>query len=141
MHLYVVEHYDPVCKEFLYPCPAVSCNQDRILQVLINLLDNAIKFAQEKGRIRIETRRRGGNALVVVRDNGIGIARQQLPKVFMPFSQIGDAMTRKGTGLGLAVSKNIVGMHGGKIWAKSAGKGKGATFYFTLPLKNNTGKG
>lgn len=111
--------------------PRVKFDRDKILQVLTNLINNAIKFT-EKGDITI-TSEQGDNFIrVSVKDTGPGIKTENLSKLFQRFSQL----ERKpgGTGLGLAISKEIIDLHGGKIGVESE-FGKGAAFYFILPVK------
>ena len=122
--------------------PRVECDRDRIVQVAINLLSNALKFT-DRGRVTASARRGraqegagGFEAIVVaVADTGIGIARDNLGDVFEKFKQVGDTLTDrpKGTGLGLPICKQIVEHHGGGIWVESA-LGEGSVFTFTLPL-------
>lgn len=110
--------------------PRVKFDKDKILQVLINLIGNAIKFTEE-GNVTI-TSTQGNNFIrVSVEDTGPGIKEEDLPKLFQRFSQL----KRKpgGTGLGLAICREIIDMHKGKVEAESE-SGKGATFYFTLPI-------
>ena len=114
----------------------VEVDRDRILQVLSNLIDNAIKFTPEGGEVRVTTRPWDGKfACLCVEDSGIGIRKEDLNKLFGKFQQIGDEKERKtgGTGLGLAICKAIVEAHGGKIWVESE-VGKGSRFYFTVPV-------
>lgn len=115
--------------EFL---PKVKCDMDRIIQVVTNLVNNAIKFT-EKGSITIFTRREGDFVRVAVEDSGIGIHQEDIPRLFQKFEQLGKPPGGDGTGLGLAISKEIVAAHGGTIWVASE-FGKGTTFYFTLPI-------
>ncbi|MCJ7506839.1 PAS domain S-box protein, partial [Candidatus Bathyarchaeota archaeon] len=105
----------------------------RLSQVLANLLSNASKFAQEAGQIGLRVKDVRDVVVVQVSDNGIGIRKQDLERVFQPFAAIEKPTYVKGTGLGLSVSKGLVEAHGGKIWAESPGEGKGVTFTFTLP--------
>jgi PAS domain S-box-containing protein len=108
---------------------------DRIVQALVNLVGNAIKFSPEGSTVRISIARRDEDVLVSVCDQGRGIPADQLEAVFERFRQV-DASDRRekgGTGLGLAISRAIVEQHGGRIWAESP-EGGGATFRFTLPL-------
>jgi PAS domain S-box-containing protein len=108
----------------------------RIIQVLSNLVSNAIKFT-DAGTITVRVEAQGGTLLTSVRDTGCGIAESDLPRLFQRFSQLDMSATRKvgGTGLGLAISKAIVEAHGGTIGVESA-PGAGSTFSFTLPLPN-----
>lgn len=116
--------------------PNVTVDGSRIKQVLRNLLDNAIKFTPEQGTVSIEVGKTGNEIVVQVRDSGIGIKGDDIPKLFVPFFRAESDVTRKyrGTGLGLAVSKGIIESHGGTIRAESDGQSKGSTFTFTLPL-------
>ena len=138
-------------------CDAVTGDESRVRQVIINLLSNAVKFtsageiivtvkrapAHEPGpKCSTEIFRRGANQSpggqfiqCAVRDSGIGIAPEQLDKLFQPFVQAGSSTEREygGTGLGLAISKGLVELMGGRMWAESV-PGQGSTFFFTLPL-------
>ncbi len=116
------------------------CDKTRIEQVLSNLLLNSLDFVSEKmGKISISLESDNHIATITIKDNGIGIEKDQLDKLFVKFYQIKHNMTRKygGTGLGLAVSNDIVALHGGKIWAESNGIGTGSTFFIELPLKDH----
>jgi PAS domain S-box-containing protein len=125
--------------------PAVWCDKDRLIQVMTNLLGNAVKFTPEGGLIRIQAQydtqnNREGKRLVTVsvRDSGIGIAPENHQKIFETFGQVGDVLKDrpKGTGLGLSISKKIIETFGGKIWVESA-PGQGSTFIFNLPVAEN----
>jgi PAS domain S-box-containing protein len=109
---------------------------NRLQQVLWNLLSNAIKFTPEGGRVMIRLERVDNNARIVVSDTGIGIKPEFLPHVFDRFRQADSAFTRKhgGLGLGLAIVRHLVEMHGGTVQAESEGEGRGATFIVSLPL-------
>jgi signal transduction histidine kinase len=109
----------------------VEADRERITQVISNLLSNAIKFTEE-GRILISTEKKGKDILVTVKDTGVGIAQEVLPRLFSKFI----TKSEKGTGLGLYISKNIVESHGGKIWAENNADGKGATFTFSIPISD-----
>jgi len=117
--------------------PDISMDPDRIIQVLNNLIGNAIKFTPENGTIKVgvSLRREKKEICVSVSDNGIGIAKEDLDKIFNRFYQAGERTLTdiSGTGIGLAISKEIVELHGGRIWADSSEQG-GATFSFTIPL-------
>jgi signal transduction histidine kinase/DNA-binding response OmpR family regulator len=114
--------------------PLVTGDQDRLIQVVINLISNAVKFT-DTGSITCSVQQRDSELLVSVKDSGIGIAVADQPKVFEKFKQVGDTLTDKpkGTGLGLPICKEIVEYHGGRIWVESA-PGEGSTFSFTLPI-------
>ncbi len=105
----------------------------RLCQGVINLLSNATKFSPEGGQVTIHVEEGNETLKLSVSDNGIGITKEDLPRVFDPFAAIQKTSFIKGTGLGLSLAKGLVEAHGGKIWAESAGEGKGATFTFTLP--------
>ncbi|HEX8112841.1 MAG TPA: HAMP domain-containing sensor histidine kinase [Kofleriaceae bacterium] len=106
-------------------------DQERILQVLANLVGNAIKFTEREGRIEIAVQRQGDEVLFSVRDTGPGIAHKHLAAIFDRFWQA-PTTTRRGLGLGLYISKCIIESHGGRIWAESE-LGRGSVFHFTLP--------
>ncbi|MEI9979009.1 MAG: GAF domain-containing protein [Edaphobacter sp.] len=114
--------------------PAITGDQDRLIQVVINLISNAIKFT-DSGSVTCSAGMRGGELTVSVTDSGIGIAPDDQPKVFEKFKQVGDTLTDKpkGTGLGLPICREIVEYHGGRIWVESE-PGHGSTFSFTLPI-------
>ena len=120
--------------------PVVTGDQDRLIQVVINLISNAVKFT-DQGSIKCTARRDNGELVVSVTDSGIGIAPADQPKVFEKFKQVGDTLTDKpkGTGLGLPICKEIVEYHGGQIWVESM-PGQGSTFSFTLPIAENPEK-
>jgi len=117
--------------------PTVNGDQDRLIQVVINLISNAVKFT-DAGSITCSAHLRDGELVVGVTDSGIGIAHGDQQKVFEKFKQVGDTLTDKpkGTGLGLPICKEIVEYHGGRIWVESE-PGKGSTFSFTLPIMGN----
>jgi signal transduction histidine kinase len=105
-----------------------------VKQVLLNLLSNALKFTPEGGRIEVRAGLGDGVIEIAVIDTGIGIAPEDHQTVFEEFRQVGTASRSvEGTGLGLALSRKFVELHGGRIWVESA-VGRGATFTFTLPL-------
>ncbi len=114
--------------------PVVTGDPDRILQVMLNLLSNSIKFTYQ-GTITCSAKRLGNQVVVSISDTGIGIPDEALATIFEKFKQIGDTLTEKpqGTGLGLPICKQIIEHHGGQIWAEST-LGKGSTFSFSLPL-------
>jgi len=117
--------------------PELNCDSQRIGQVLINLVGNAIKFTPQKGSIIIEAKlsRDKKEIEISVEDNGVGIAKEELTKIFDKFYQAAERAPTDitGFGIGLAIAKEIVELHGGRIWAESE-KGQGAKFTFTLPL-------
>ena len=106
----------------------------KVKQVLLNLLSNAVKFTPEGGRIDVRAGLADGTAEISVTDTGIGIAPEDHDAVFEEFRQVGKADKKaEGTGLGLALCRKFVELHGGQIWVKSQ-IGAGSTFTFTLPL-------
>ena len=121
--------------------PLVLADSGRVQQVVTNLLHNAIKFSNAGDSITIcaytKDQKVPGEVVIEIRDNGIGIPPEDLPRIFERFYKSDRARTRSrgGTGLGLAISRHIVQAHNGRIWVKSKEK-KGSTFYFTLPTTN-----
>lgn len=117
------------------PALELAFDKDRIKQVVVNLIGNAIKFTPEDGTITLSLKENNNNCVdVAVTDTGIGISRENFKKLFERFQQVDSSTTRVygGTGLGLAISKSIVEMHKGRIWVEST-PGKGSTFAFSLP--------
>ncbi|MGQ9803076.1 MAG: ATP-binding protein [Anaerolineae bacterium] len=113
--------------------PAVLADVERARQVVTNLVHNAIKFTPQGGQIVVKAREEGTNLLISVQDTGVGIAPDDLPRIFERFYKADRSRSGGGTGLGLAIAKHIVEAHGGRIWAEST-LGRGSTFHFTLPL-------
>ncbi len=113
----------------------LDADPTRLAQVFANLLNNAAKYSERGGRIWLTAERRGGEVTVSVRDTGIGIAAEHLPRIFEMFSQIEPALERSqgGLGIGLALVRGLVELHGGTIEAHSAGSGKGSEFFVRLP--------
>lgn len=118
--------------------PMVNADNAKVRQVFLNLLSNATKFTPDGGWIKVEVVRENKWCRVSVIDNGIGIKKEDQDKLFMPFVQLEKPLdrTRGGTGLGLAIARQIVEMHGGKIWVESE-YSKGSCFSFTLHLAGN----
>jgi K+-sensing histidine kinase KdpD len=114
-------------------------DRHRISQVFANLLDNAARFSPPDSPISITLENHATQVRVHLRDWGQGIPRDKLPRLFKPFAQLHNAVGSRfsSPGLGLAICKGIIEAHGGRIWANSAGEGKGAAFDFTLPLANS----
>ncbi len=114
--------------------PKIYADPDKITQVFTNLVDNAIKFTDKRGRITIRAEEKNEDIEVSVADTGRGIPAEEIDEIFDKFKQIlKKAESRKtGTGLGLSISKGIIETHGGKIWAESE-LGKGSKFSFSLP--------
>lgn len=107
----------------------------RLQQVVVNLLDNAVKFTSRGGHISVDAGREKGDAVVYVRDDGVGIQPQMLPRIFEVFAQGGAPADRApgGLGIGLALARSLVEMHGGTLIGSSAGQGKGSEFVVRLP--------
>lgn len=121
--------------------PPVFADAARVEQVLVNLVHNAIKFTPPGGQVTVGATRQPDGVLIDVRDTGIGIAAEDLPRIFERFYKVDKARTgglarEGGTGLGLAVARHLVQAHGGHLWAEST-PGQGATFFFTLPLSSS----
>jgi len=118
--------------------PQVPIDSLRIMQVLTNIIGNAIKFTPNNGRVIVEAKFRENSSEIEVNitDTGVGIAKEELPKVFDKFQQVGERSWTDigGTGLGLSIAKEIIELHKGKIWVESE-KGQGAKFTFTLPMR------
>jgi len=120
------------------PSEAVQLDGDfvRLAQVISNLLGNAAKYTDPGGEISLEAAREDGTAIIRVRDNGIGIEPEMLPRIFDMFAQVPSSQRRSqgGLGIGLALARALVELHGGSIEAKSAGRGKGSEFSVRLPV-------
>jgi two-component system, OmpR family, phosphate regulon sensor histidine kinase PhoR len=113
--------------------PRVLADSERLEQVLVNLLHNSIKFTEAGGEIEIKAHESDQNLVEFsIRDTGVGIAAEDLPRIFERFYKADRARSGGGTGLGLAIARHLVKAHGGDIWAESQ-VGKGSTFYFTIP--------
>jgi len=121
--------------------PSVNIDRERVRQIILNLIDNAVKYTK-KGRVEVSVEQKGNYLQCSVKDTGMGIIKVDYLDLFDKFSRgTGTALVHtEGTGLGLYVAKQMVNLHKGKIWAKSKGKGKGSEFYFTLPVGNKTSK-
>jgi len=113
--------------------PPVLADVTRVQQVAVNLLHNAIKFTAEDGSVVIGAKAQDKDVLFFVQDSGVGIAEQDLPRIFERFYKVDRARSSNGTGLGLAIARHLIEAHHGKIWVESE-LDKGSTFYFTIPL-------
>ena len=120
-------------KELAGDLPVVQADKERIRQAIGNLIHNDIKFNRSGGSIRAVTRIFEGSAIVEIADTGIGIAKDDLPRIFERFYKADRSRAGQGTGMGLAIAKHVVEAHGGQIWAESE-EGKGSTFSFSLPI-------
>jgi signal transduction histidine kinase len=112
----------------------VTCDHERIFQVLANLLSNAVKFTEHGGQVTLSLEQRGPDVGFSVTDTGVGIPADKATAIFERFRQV-STKDRRGLGLGLYIAKSIVDAHGGRIWTENPKQGQGATFHVTLPLK------
>jgi signal transduction histidine kinase len=116
----------------------VRADERKVRQVVLNLLSNAIKFTPEGGRIEVEAKQVDGSVEISVSDTGDGIAPEDQEAIFEEFRQVGTAAKKvEGTGLGLALSRKFIQLHGGRIWVESQ-VGVGSTFTFTIPMRIDT---
>jgi signal transduction histidine kinase len=136
MRPYAIRKEMNITTEFEENLPELNVDKERIKQVLINIINNAIKFSANGSAIHILTKRKDEDIVFEIQDFGRGIPRNELKKVFDIFYQVDSGEDRKygGVGLGLAISRGIILAHGGKIWVKSK-MNEGSTFSFTLPIK------
>jgi len=115
--------------------PVIPADEDRLRQVVLNLLNNAFKFTPAGGSITVKARKNKAYLVVEVQDTGRGISKEEQRRLFEPYQQLEEERTRlSGLGLGLSLSKKLVELHGGQIWVQSE-KGKGSTFSFSIPLE------
>lgn len=114
----------------------ILVDEDRIGQVLINLVGNALQYTPSGGRVLIKVMQQGDHIQVAVHDTGVGIPMEHLPHIFTRFYRVDKSRSRAGggSGIGLTIAKHLVEAHGGQIWAESQGTGKGSAFKFTLPV-------
>ena len=118
--------------------PPLLADGARAARVVTNLIHNAIKFTPKKGKVTVKAAAGDGQVVVSVVDTGIGIAADDLPRIFERFYKADHARSGGGTGLGLAIARHIVEAHGGRIWAESV-EGRGSSFYFALPAADRPG--
>jgi PAS domain S-box-containing protein len=113
-------------------------DHERLIQVFVNLINNAVKYTPPEGHIAVKATTEGDEAVVHVQDNGIGIAHDMLPRIFELFTQVESSRSASqgGLGIGLALVKDLVGLHGGSVQVRSEGPGKGSEFSVRLPLHN-----
>ena len=122
--------------------PRVLADEDRAVQVLTNLVGNALQYTPENGKVTIFAKRIDHEVQISVRDTGTGIPPEHLPRIFDRFYRVDKSRSRRaggGSGIGLTIARALVEAHGGRIWAESAGEGLGSTFRFTLPPENRNG--
>src|SRR5687767_324556 len=120
-----------LCVECGDDLPNIHIDSQRIEQVLVNLIHNAVKFTQLGGEVTLLAEADNGFVRFAVRDTGTGIPADEVTRIFERFYRVDKSRTGSGTGLGLSIAKHIVEAHGGKIWAEST-EGEGSTFYFTI---------
>src|SRR6185503_19785334 len=138
-----VDNYRPMAQEknislrenFELPAKPVQGDHDRLEQVLINLLSNALKFTPSGGQIEVGAALRDSDLAIWFKDTGVGIAADEIGAIFEKYKQASSAKSSEmqGTGLGLLICKMIVEAHGGRIWVESE-ENKGTTFTFTIPM-------
>lgn len=117
--------------------PSIQGDQDRLLQVLMNLLSNAYQYTPAGGEVRVQIGQQGNEVIVAVVDNGIGIPPEHIPQLFTRFYRVDKSRSRLaggGSGIGLTIARHLIEAHGGRIWVESAGPGQGSTFAFALPI-------
>ena len=117
--------------------PHIQADEDRITQVLVNLVANAIQYTPEGGDVTISAARHEDEIYISVKDSGIGIPPEHLANLFTRFYRVDKSRSRNaggGSGIGLTIAKHLVEAHGGRIWAESAGEGQGSTFSFSLKI-------
>jgi signal transduction histidine kinase len=112
----------------------VTADERRVRQIVFNLLSNAVKFTPADGRIDVSAQLQNGQVEIAVADTGPGIAATDLESIFEEFEQTSEGKQMEGTGLGLPLSRKLVELHGGRLWAESQ-PGHGSTFRFTLPTR------
>jgi len=120
--------------------PIINADPDRLIQVISNLVSNAVKYSPDGGEVTISTAAENGQVRVAVKDQGVGIPAEFIGRVFGRYERFENTKTSKvvGTGLGLAISRQIIELHGGKIWVESE-VGSGSTFQFTVPVQVGAG--
>ena len=124
--------------------PRVLADEDRAVQILTNLMGNALQYTPENGKVTIFAKRIDHEVQISVRDTGTGIPPEHLQHIFDRFYRVDASRSRSrraggGSGIGLTIARALVEAHGGRIWAESAGEGLGSTFRFTLPPENRNG--
>jgi signal transduction histidine kinase len=140
-----VKHGIQLSSECIDIPTTIHADRRRLKQILYNLLSNAVKYTADGGRVSLSARKCAGEEAgwmsgveISVADSGIGLRTRDLERIFNPFEQVEGSKSRRfqGAGLGLALTKRFVELHGGRIWAESEGENKGSTFRFVIPCKN-----
>lgn len=139
LHAHAAEKNIRIINEVIGDLPKALIDQGRLEQVLVNLIDNAVKYTPEGGTVRLHAERADTCIRISVQDTGIGIPSKDLPRIFERFYRVDEGRSRDqgGTGLGLAIAKHIVQLHGGELTVTSV-PGKGSTFSFTLRIANQS---
>jgi len=121
--------------------PEIMVDQPKIRQVILNIIDNAIKYTRDGG-ITIELRKTDSQEQIIIADTGIGVSQDEIKSLFQMFSRAsaGAKLHTDGSGVGLHVAKKFIEMHHGRIWVESEGKDKGSTFYIELPIRHGSGQ-
>jgi signal transduction histidine kinase len=116
--------------------PKINADEDRLQQVLTNLIGNALQYTPRGGHVTLRAGHKPGAVWVAVQDDGLGVPAEDLPHLFDRFYRVDKSRSRAGggSGIGLTIARSLVEAHGGKIWAESAGVGQGSVFTFTLPI-------
>jgi signal transduction histidine kinase len=117
--------------------PRVMVDEDRILQVIINLLSNSLQFTPKKGVVKVSADKNKNDLIISIKDSGIGIKPHDLEHIFERFYRADKSRSRQeggGSGIGLTIAQSLIHAHGGRIWVESEGEGKGSVFHFSLPL-------
>jgi histidine kinase len=114
--------------------PLIRADCERIEQVLVNLLGNSLQYTESGGAVTISAKHEGDRVCIAIQDTGIGIAADDLEKIFQRFYRVDKSRARSkgGSGIGLTIARHLVEAHGGHLWAESPGLNQGSTFYFTL---------
>jgi signal transduction histidine kinase len=117
--------------------PVIQADEDRLGQVVLNLLGNALQFTERGGRVQVSVAEKDHSIVTSISDNGIGIPESELDHIFTRFYRVDKSRSRSrgGSGIGLTIVRHLVEAHGGRIWASSEGVGKGSAFTFILPVK------
>jgi len=117
--------------------PVIQADEDRLGQVVLNLLGNALQFTERGGRVQVSVAEKDHSIVTSISDNGIGIPESELEHIFTRFYRVDKSRSRSrgGSGIGLTIALHLVEAHGGRIWASSEGAGKGSAFTFILPVK------
>jgi histidine kinase len=116
--------------------PHIQADADRIIQVLTNLLSNALRYTPADGQVSLHASRHGSHVHITIEDTGVGILTEHLPHILTRFYRVDKSRSRQagGSGIGLTITKHLVETHGGRIWVESEGKDQGSAFTFTLPV-------